>query len=132
MKPSFILLPLSFILPSVFAACKTNEKYCGGNLRYQLGTHPSNGCSRFLLPSKIMSYSQIGNVDYREGQIISAAQQNTDLPSEARNDRTQNWENIIFNCVDGEKIEALKYCEDLDACTEGKDDGTGAECKLDL
>ncbi|BCS20319.1 uncharacterized protein APUU_20751A [Aspergillus puulaauensis] len=101
MKPSFILLPLSFMLPSVFAACKTNEKYCGEYLVSQFG--------------------------YGEEQIVYAARQNTDLPSEATNDGTKEWEEIIFKCVDGEKIEALGYCDDPYVCTEDED-GTGAGC----
>ncbi|BCS17672.1 uncharacterized protein APUU_10500S [Aspergillus puulaauensis] len=101
MKPSFVILPLSLVLPGVFAACKTNEKYCGNGLTDQLG--------------------------YRKEQVLSAAQKNKDLPPDAR---SEDWMNVIFNCVDGENIEALYYCGEPDVCDPKHKDGTGAVCQF--
>ena len=73
-----------------------------------------------------------GITDYREGQMVSAAQKNTALPGEARNERTGGWVDVIFNCVDGQNIQALEYCGDDDICEQSYDDGTGAVCQIDL
>lgn len=80
-----------------------------------------------------VSYLQLGNVTigYNRADILSAAQENTGLPFEARNEYGDGWMEVIFNCVDGENIEALKFCTDGDVCKENNG-GTGAECKVDL
>ncbi|OJI96892.1 hypothetical protein ASPVEDRAFT_36285 [Aspergillus versicolor CBS 583.65] len=105
MKSSFVILSLSFILPSVFAECETNQKYCGEYLE--------------------------SNQGYNRADIISAAQANTGLPSEARNEYRDDWMEVIFHCVDGEEIAALEFCTDGEVCKENNG-GTGAECKVDF